>query len=288
VIKSILTREGVDQVVTILRILLLFVACAFFAYLQKEALTNYLTAKTAAHRLAREARLPHPGKLMLKIDSSRSDYSLIDKKQIFGSAPVVENTPPPEVPKRELDLTLVGTVILDGFPPSAILEDKKTREQDSFMVGDSVFNQGELVEVTAEDIALKVDEGIKRLALEGGSASSGGGESLSNPGIQDIIVEESEVDQALANLPLLVTQARAVEFYQEGKSIGLRLFAIKSGSLFEKIGLRNGDILHSINGENLSDLGKALGLFEKLKKERNIRVEVTRNRQFQVFNYQIR
>ena len=42
----------------------------------------------------------------------------------------------------------------------------------------------------------------------------------------------------------LFTQIRAVPHFEGGQSIGFRLFAIRRGSLFDKIGLKNGDIIH--------------------------------------------
>ena len=68
----------------------------------------------------------------------------------------------------------------------------------------------------------------------------------------------------------------------------MRLFAIKSASLFEKIGLKNGDILKSLNGNSLGDLSQAMQLFEKLKTERSISLMLERNREEKEFKYTIR
>jgi general secretion pathway protein C len=102
------------------------------------------------------------------------------------------------------------------------------------------------------------------------------------------VVEEAELDKGLENLPLLLTQARAVPYFKEGRSIGLRLFAIKNGSLYEKIGLKNGDILKSINGNSLGDISQALKLFEQLKQERSINLVLEREKQDREFKYTIR
>ena len=87
---------------------------------------------------------------------------------------------------------------------------------------------------------------------------------------------------------MLLTQARAVPYFKDGRSIGLRLFAIKTGSLYEKLGLKNGDILKSINGNSLGDLSQAMKLFEQLKQERSISVMLERDKQDKEFRYQIR
>jgi general secretion pathway protein C len=66
------------------------------------------------------------------------------------------------------------------------------------------------------------------------------------------------------------------------------MFAIRSGSLFEKIGIRNGDILKGINGSSLGDLSQAMKLFERLKSERNLNLTLERDRQEREFRYSIR
>ena len=42
-----------------------------------------------------------------------------------------------------------------------------------------------------------------------------------------------------------------------GQSIGMRLFAIRTGSLYEKLGLKNGDIILAVNENSLSDPAQA-------------------------------
>ena len=57
-----------------------------------------------------------------------------------------------------------------------------------------------------------------------------------------------------SNQPLLLTQVRGVPYFQQGKAVGLRLFAIKPGGLFDQIGLQNGDVIISVDGTPILDL----------------------------------
>jgi general secretion pathway protein C len=104
----------------------------------------------------------------------------------------------------------------------------------------------------------------------------------------DYTVAEAELSDALANLPLLLSQARAVPYFRNGQSIGMRLFAIRSGSLYEKLGMKNGDIITAVNENSLSDPTQALRLFEQLKNERSIKVKMERNNVSREVNYTIR
>jgi len=58
--------------------------------------------------------------------------------------------------------------------------------------------------------------------------------------------------------------------------------------MFEKIGLKNGDIVTRINGNELSDPARAMSLLQDLRNEGRITVDVNRNRQSTTLNYEIR
>ena len=79
-------------------------------------------------------------------------------------------------------------------------------------------------------------------------------------GENEYLIDRSEVDEALENMSQLFTQIRAVPHFEGGQSTGFRLFAIRSGSLFDKIGLKNGDIIQEINGkpDERSEQGNAV------------------------------
>jgi len=67
----------------------------------------------------------------------------------------------------------------------------------------------------------------------------------------------------------------------------MRLFAIRRDSLYEKLGLKNGDILLSVNDTSLADPTEALRIFDKLKEEKSIKVDVERNGASKALNYEI-
>jgi general secretion pathway protein C len=217
------------------------------------------------------------------------DWKLITRRPVFGAlgkaaGPATPNQPPPS----PLSLTLNGTFVIDGEEPYAIIEDKKKQQQDMFLLGQSIFEQATLKQIYQDRVEIERLGKIEVLRLDEFGSSDGptvGG--VSNNG-DDFVVDEAEVDKGLENLPLLLTQARAVPYFKDGRSIGLRMFAIKTGSLYEKIGLKNGDILKSINGNSLADITQALKLFEQLKQERSISLVLERDKQDREFKYTIR
>lgn len=221
------------------------------------------------------------------------DYSAIVSKNVFGSLAAATSARPTTAPIKPVAVTklvLIGTFVSDGEAPFAIIEDDKKKAQDVFMLNESIFDQAILKSIAADKVEIERNGQIETLVIDDAPArtsDAGIGAGVVAEG-DTVVVDEAEVDRALENLPLLLTQARAVPYFKEGRSVGLRMFAIKSGSLFEKIGLKNGDILKSINGNSLGDITQAMKLFETLKQQRNIGVVVERDRQDREFKYQIR
>lgn len=226
-----------------------------------------------------------------KLNISRKDLRIVRETKLFGG--VSTNTSEPEAvveePVDPLNLTLIGTIYSSGESSVAILEDKKGREQEVFKIGESVFEQGTLQSITSHSVDIERNGKIETLTIDDAAVEGDGdGSGVSaSADAEEIKVDATELDAALENLPLLLTQARAVPYFKQGKSVGLRLFAIKTGSLYEKIGLKNGDILKTINGKSLGDFSQAMKLFEQLKEQRSLNLSLQRNRADKAYYYKI-
>lgn len=102
-----------------------------------------------------------------------------------------------------------------------------------------------------------------------------------NDGVRKIseteyILSQDEVDKALSNLNALATQARIVPSFKNGQSNGFRIYSIKPGSLFQKIGIKNGDVIQRINSMDINSPEKALEIYSKLKTEKNLQIDLLR------------
>ncbi len=102
-----------------------------------------------------------------------------------------------------------------------------------------------------------------------------------------IQVNQSEVDNALQNLDQLQREVRIVPNFQGGKSAGFKVLAVKPGGFVSKLGVRRGDVLVKVNGEDL-DIRRGLELFGSLKDSRSFALEVLRGGQTQTLEYEIR
>jgi general secretion pathway protein C len=119
-------------------------------------------------------------------------------------------------------------------------------------------------------------------------AARAGGERIRKTADNKFLIGRRELESTVANINEVFTQARAVPFFENGKTVGFRVFAIKPGSVFEKIGLQNGDVINRVNGVELTDPTKAISLFTELQNEGHIAVDLSRNKQAKNFSYEIR
>ncbi len=94
------------------------------------------------------------------------------------------------------------------------------------------------------------------------------------------------VDEQLTNFEQLLNDARVVPTKKGGKSYFMFQY-IKDESIYEKLGLKQNDIILDINGFLVDTIGKALKLLEILQSEREIAIKIEREGKPVQFHYYI-
>ena len=97
-------------------------------------------------------------------------------------------------------------------------------------------------------------------------------------------LKRAYVNQQLANLNALLNDARVIPIEQDGKPWFIFDF-VREGSIYEKLGLKNKDVIVQINGFTVDSLPKALKLFEALQLEEKITLRIKREDQLTDFQY---
>lgn len=87
-------------------------------------------------------------------------------------------------------------------------------------------------------------------------------------------VERSAVAEIIKNYAQLASGLRA----RQTKDGGVRLSGIKSTSILNSLGMKNGDILRTINGYDMSDQDKALEAYAKLKTAKQLTITMDREK----------
>ncbi|MGE5809649.1 MAG: PDZ domain-containing protein [Nitrospirota bacterium] len=102
------------------------------------------------------------------------------------------------------------------------------------------------------------------------------------------IVDRGSMLANTRNLNRFLMQARTVPYTKRGKVAGFRITRISPGSIYEKIGLQNGDVLLRVNTQNLDNPAKLFSLYKEMRNKRHISLLLSRNGQDRTFQYDIR
>ena len=263
---------------------------AMVAYWGASTVSTAIAAKLTPPPVVRLSAPPPPIERVPKRPTSY--YAVIHQRDFFNSTKP-EPEKPPEPPKpTECKLKLWGVAVHRDGKSHCVIEDMTTHKQDVYRIGEKAPGCGVVKHVEWDRVILDRDgqDEILELATPAGGpprpapAAAAAAPAATNPHIQQVAenqytIDRSEVDNALDNMNQLFTQIRAVPHFDGGKSIGFRLFAIRQNSIFDQIGLRNGDIIQNINGTEINDPSQALQLFQQLRNESDLSVEIQRNKQ---------
>lgn len=195
-------------------------------------------------------------------------------------------------------LRLIGTVLGDQRGVFAIVEELSSKQQSLYHLHDSILDLGEVTEIRRNGIVIRqgnVEELLELGILEGQAALTGSPGAAPNPqsatattGPLRKVVDRREVEQAMNDLPKLLSQARAVPNTVNGAINGFRLDYIAPSSFYEKIGVQAGDVLQRVNGVDIRDPSTMLNLLQQLKNEQTVKLDLVRNNQRSTITYELR
>lgn len=203
--------------------------------------------------------------------------------------------PPPPPLNLASKLLLRGTAQGHGRAASAFLEELSSKKQALYHLGDQIEGAGELIDVQRTGITIR--QGKQEEFLPVHIADGPGAPPIALPVAarapqgdpkRRLVLDRREVDAAVSNLSKLMAEARATPYFVDGKVTGFQIIPLTTDSFFSRIGLVSGDILKRINGADVRDPGQVLTLFQQVKNERIVKVDIVRQEQPTTLVYEIR
>ncbi len=124
------------------------------------------------------------------------------------------------------------------------------------------------------------------------SGGSGARIEVQQTGPNSYEVSSDDLSRELKNLNTLSRDARIIPSFDKDnpeQSVGFKVFAIKRNTLFEKIGIKNGDVITSINGMPINSPDKALEIYSRLiDGTSSLKVDLIRGGKPQSMDYSIK
>ncbi len=214
-----------------------------------------------------------------------ADYAIIISRNLFSSLGRIPGDEVQGVPNQDNDpvktalpLNLIGTVILKNETRSvATIEDKGENQVYPMRIDDELPGKIKIISIEPFKVIFRnVASGRKEfidMPEEGNGTkiSVGSLSSRKSPtAIEQVApnqfnIPRAELDKYLSNINDVLTQARAIPNFENGQPAGYKLIQIVQGSVYEKLGLKNNDILCGVNGENINDPARAFELMNQLK-----------------------
>jgi general secretion pathway protein C len=188
--------------------------------------------------------------------------------------------------------------IVFGDQRFAIVEELASKQQMLYRIHDQVLDLGEVSEIRRNGILVRqgdLEELLELVLMERppvpGSSTSTGTAAVQQPTASvplRKVVDRREVEQAMSDLPKLLSQARAAPHMVNGSVNGFRLDYIAPTSFYEKIGVQAGDVLQRVNGVDIRDPSTMLNLLQQLKNEQIVKLDMLRNNQRSTITYELR
>lgn len=300
---------------------------ALWAYLLAQSVTTSIGGKleaVAEKEPARTARPIPPARGEEEEEAELEGYNIIVERNIFNSAAsgvatAAEELPPEQLGelgpavKTNLDIKVLGTLVVgDGTDrrSSAVIAGGKGRGAEAYYPGEEpsfapnvklrlvakdrieFLNGGRLEYAELEDFASKKSIFASAEEIHGKAPSLREEGAVTEPPSRAsaenrITIEQREIDEALQNLDKLMTEIRIVPNFKGGQPAGMKVLSVKPGSVISKLGVKRGDILEKINGEEL-DIKKGMELFSQMKDLKNFSLEISRGGKNQTLEYEIR
>jgi general secretion pathway protein C len=275
----------------------LFALCCFLvAGLANTWIAEWLTARPSATPVARAGAA--------ETARAWSDRQTILDRNLFQVSTLLPEKPvdaEPAVTDEELEATrlplkLLGTISASEQSAAwAAVEDQQNHKKIIVRVDQRLLDKATVVRIERRRIVLQNGANREELALDEEEAVPGGGIRQASvraaaapapPGADDLRdrikrlsegsfqLEREDVEEAVRNPAELFSEARILPKYDNGSMVGVQLSSIKPGSLFEEIGIQNGDTVTQVNGITVTSPQDSAALLKELTSASEFQVNV--------------
>lgn len=185
----------------------------------------------------------------------------------------------------DLNLRLIGTTVF-GDKSTAIIEDLVTKTRGVYRLRDTV--KGYIITVINTD-SVTLTSGSRSLTLTraAGGEQPDGDSFFTKIDDSTWLVSADKASDMVSNIDQYAGQIIAFQHREHGEAAGFKIRHLKDGNDFEKLGLKNNDIIKRVNGLEVNDLTDVLKAVYQLSDETEFTVEVERGEGTQDLNYRL-
>jgi general secretion pathway protein C len=280
-----------------------------------EAATRAPARNAAA---ARTQRRHDPG-IILKRNIFNSELGDLSVAPISDPA-----LPDAEMPDGEVEalctnkMRLIGTVVLPGELEQSLAAIVGTDQKAGLYRGGAEVEGSRIRAIQSDQVVLQTTTGFCRLAMfevdtgaaqkptrpaartvtrqkkRGPDADRNAGLSADElaEGIEKVNdtnynISRTMLNKVLDNAGRLIGIAAVSPKVEGGQSVGMEIRGIRANTLLTKLGIQNGDVLESVNGQSLTSTDAALGAYTTLRTADKFDLSIRRGSQSMIINYNL-
>jgi len=198
------------------------------------------------------------------------------------------------LPISSLNLILTGVIASAGGGYALISANGQTQEP--YAVGDTITAGAVLQAVFPDRVVIRRNGILESLMLVGAEKSNVD-QRASVPAASRVasnvsgIVKETSANHFTVQRENLAAQMRTPEFLRQATVVpasdgGFLVRQIQPGSLYEKLGLRMGDVIKTINGQPVNTIEDAIQQYQQMENVTAVQMEINRGGKTEQLHYQ--
>jgi len=218
------------------------------------------------------------------------DYGIITERNLFLSTLKTVGDKQLEgglfdADQKNMDFELKGTVACNTSSGFIVIEERGNHKQKLYRLGDRI-GPAKLIKITrntatllsgGREITLKVKATMEGTLLPDSPAT----------GTKQAVFRKLSLSRRLVNENLddLMSQAVVRPYLNEGVQEGYIISNVAPNSLYEKMGLQNGDIVIDINNRRMHSADDLLQMMNLMQSGKSISLNIKRNSKIESINY---
>ena len=190
-------------------------------------------------------------------------------------------------------LTLKGTLFTQSLSPLAIIEDARSGQIVMYELGDDVDGL-QIVRIRRGEIILNSSDGEFTLTLPGGGISQPVTDMINDEKWYNVIkqgnvitTDRETISGAISRVRDIMRDVKIGPYSADGKKLGIAITRLNEKGILKEIGIKQGDIIETVNGFTLNSPYQIFNAYRKLKGKDQLEVKILRSSQPLILTYRV-
>lgn len=187
-----------------------------------------------------------------------------------------------------LRLELIGTAVGNAKDPIAFIKDLDTNKQGIYKIG-HMIGDARVVRIAKGVVDLDVNGIPMSIGVKDRTSVASAGESGAIVSVHgdEIVMSRMKLFKEAGSIITTAKKMKIQPYSQADQVLGMKVEGVDKGSLIEQAGIKDKDVLTTINNQKIDSYQKALQVFKKVRKSSEIKITLLREGKLKQLCYKI-